>query len=62
MTGYKFRPVHENPYLAVRTDDGSEELEEFGLDADDGEVEMSTRQQGAGELRVGEVMHHGKLC
>lgn len=47
ITGYKFRPADENPYLAVRTSDEGDDLEEFGL-TDDGDIELSRSPGGPG--------------
>lgn len=47
VTGYKFRPADENPYLMVRGDDLTDDLEEFGL-SDDGDVELHTPGTHAG--------------
>ena len=38
VTGFKFKPADDNPYLAVNRDD-PDQLEEFGLD--DGEMELT---------------------
>mmetsp|Transcript_5156 Transcript_5156/g.11383 ORF Transcript_5156/g.11383 Transcript_5156/m.11383 type:complete len:151 (-) Transcript_5156:224-676(-) len=38
VTGYKFKPAEDNPYLKVELED-PDELEEFGLD-EEGELEM----------------------
>jgi len=45
VTGYKFRPADENPYLQVQTEDPND-LEEFGLDGEDGDFEMTGRSGG----------------
>ena len=50
-TGYKFRPMINNPYLELSTVDVDEQLEEFGLDDDDddlrGDVERGVTRSSA---------------
>lgn len=47
LTGYKFRPTADNPYLRVRNED--DDADEFGLDDDD---EESGTGAGAGDIEM----------
>lgn len=51
VTGYKFKPAENNPYLPVAKDD-PEEMDEFGLE-NDGEVELAEQHsQAASRVEV----------
>ena len=59
-TGWKFRPISNNPYLPVRTqDDDSDDDDEFGLggeeEGDQDGIEMSNRKRGKSESKSDSV-------
>lgn len=47
-TGWKFRPMSNNPYLPVQLDDDGEEVdEEFGLEDEEMDIELASRRTNA---------------
>lgn len=43
LTGYQFRPFPENPYLLVRTEESTTGRDEFGLEEDAEDIELTRR-------------------
>lgn len=55
VTGYKFRPAINNPYLPVNTEENEQLMEEFGLEVATADDDSSDNSSGVGNVAVDSI-------